>query len=213
MAIDEQGKTLADARKSKLVFLLVGSRRRVGKDTFANLLCDELQKWGYPVIVKSFAGILKTEINKAMEAVGGWPEEVDAWTEDYQMKEKVIRPLLIAWGNGRRHFNENHWVDKLYASASTALRPNTAFNYRFVVVSDWRFPNEIDRLRFLNDDLVYGYHLRRASAPDGTPDEIINDPLCQRLANVCIDNSGDHETLKTIAKSQVQELLGNLFKK
>lgn len=200
-------------KKSKLVFLLVGSRRRVGKDTFGKLLYDELQKWEYPVIAKSFAGALKDEINVAMEEVGGWPEQADAWTEDFILKEKVIRPLLIAWGNGRRHFNENHWVDKVYAAASTAHRTATQFNYRFVVVTDWRFPNEIKRLKFLNDNLVYGYHLSRASAPDGTPDEIENDPLCRKLANFQINNDGDHDSLKAVAVTQVQNLFADLFKK
>ncbi len=199
---------LTNPPQTKLVFILVGARRRVGKDTFANLLCGEIKKSGFPVFSKSFAGALKDEVTRALLSSHHWPADLSGWSDEPEIKEKVIRPLLIAWGNGRRHFNENHWVDRVVDSSrqmrdqyvEACLKDSELPKpYYFIVVSDWRFPNEIARIRGPLGDKVFGIHMIRHGAPEGTPDEIINDPLCQKVADLYVSNEGSIEDLRSTA--------------
>lgn len=195
---------------TKLVFFLVGARRRVGKGTFAAMLCDVIRRRGDIAIPMSFAGALRDELNYALKELE-WPDAADAWTEEPGLKESVIRPLLIAWGNGRRYFNEHHWVDRVLVGAnsrrelhkrSRAMVGQEGDKYLFIVVSDWRFPNEIVRLCAAarqSGDHVVGIHLSRKDAPEGTPDEQFNDPLCRALADTRIKNDGDPESLRECA--------------
>lgn len=198
---------------TKLVFILIGARRRVGKDTFAAMFCDAIKENGGLVMPKSFAGALKDEVNIALRTQR-WHEKIDAWTEDGDIKESVVRPLLIAWGNGRRYLNENHWVDKIVADAERVKKDHLDMHqwagtpvapWLFVVVSDWRFPNEIERIRLglrlcRGSGHCVGIHLSRPDAPEGTPDEIINDPLCQKLSDFQLVNNGDLKGLRELAR-------------
>jgi hypothetical protein len=208
--------------ETKIVYILIGSRRRVGKDTFANLLCKEITSAGCPAVAHSFAGPLKDDVNGMLAATGGWPIALDAWTQNEEEKEKVIRPLLIAYGNARRHYDEGYWVHRLVANAENsrgtylALAGEEPKPYLFVVVSDWRFPNEIEFLRRQllpgsgnHTCAVFGVHLSRSTAPTGTPDEIVNDPLCRGLADLFVANEGGLPELQSQAKTIFRHMILN----
>ena len=124
-----------------------------GKDTAADILCE---RYGYKRI--SFASTLKD----AVSAVFGWDremlegrsaeareqrEQVDKWwSTRLQMQGLTPRRVLQEWGTDvlRNHFHADIWVASLERQIMTA--PADA---RFVI-TDSRFPNEINVLRRLN---------------------------------------------------------------
>jgi hypothetical protein len=119
-----------------------------GKDTIADYLVNfhEFRR-------DSFAGTLKD----AVSAVFGWPrellegrtkhsrewrEQVDPWWANrLNMPNLTPRLVLQLWGTEvcRRSFHDDIWI----ASIENKLR-NSLDN---IVVSDCRFPNEIDSIR------------------------------------------------------------------
>lgn len=122
---------------------LIGS----GKDTAADILVKE-----FNFQRESFAGTLKD----AVAAVFGWPrhmlegqtaesrqwrEEVDAWwAKKLDMPNLTPRWVLQYWGTDvlRKHFHNDIWLYSL----ENKLRKNT----KDIVISDARFPNELDMI-------------------------------------------------------------------
>lgn len=197
-------------KQTKLIYILIGSRRRVGKDTFAKLLRDEIVARGHPALIQSFAGALKDEVT-ALLAIDPAFRHLTGWVESPEEKENIVRPLLIAWGNAKRYLNPNHWVDKVAEFGKHVQRVHSVdyaagmerAKYAFVIVSDWRFPNEILRLRAPLEHRVIGIHLTRPGAVEGTPDEQVNDPLCRAQSNIQVDNDGDLTKFAATARDLV----------
>lgn len=123
---------------------LIGS----GKDTAADYL---VAKYGFKR--ESFAGSLKDAIASIFgwdrELLEGrtpegraWREQVDAWwSRRLNIPHLTPRWVLQHWGTQvcRQHFHDDIWI----ASVENKLR-NTRQD---IVISDCRFPNEIETLR------------------------------------------------------------------
>ena len=123
---------------------LIGS----GKDTAADYFCNfhEFRR-------ASFAGILKDAVSSVFgwdrELLEGrtkesreWREQVDPWwAARLNMPELTPRWVLQQWGTEvcRKSFHDDIWI----AGLENKLR-NTSDN---VVISDCRFPNEIQAIR------------------------------------------------------------------
>jgi hypothetical protein len=137
-----------------------------GKDTAADILCE---RHGYTRI--SFASTLKD----AVSAVFGWDremlegrtaearaarEQVDEWwSTRLQMPGLTPRRVLQEWGTDvlRNNFHADIWVASLERKLMTA--PADA---RFVI-TDCRFPNEINVLRNLEAAIWW---IHRGPHPD-----------------------------------------------
>ena len=135
-----------------------------GKDTAANYLVNT-----YNFRRESFAGTLKD----AVAAVFGWDremleghtaqsraarEQVDTWWSDrLNIPNLTPRWVLQHWGTEvlRRGFHDDIWI----ASIENKLR-NTTSN---IVISDCRFPNEMQAIKNLGGYLVW---IQRGKLPD-----------------------------------------------
>jgi hypothetical protein len=121
-----------------------------GKDTVANYL---ISKHGYSQ--DSFAASLKDAVSAVFgwdrEALEGktsesreWRETVDSWwSERLNIPDLTPRLMLQQWGTDvcRNHFHNDIWIASLERRLST--NSNT-------VISDCRFPNEIDIIKKMN---------------------------------------------------------------
>lgn len=135
-----------------------------GKDTIADYLVNIHQ-----FRRDSFAGTLKD----AVSAVFGWDrtmlegrtrqarewrEQVDSWwAQRLDMPDLTPRLVLQLWGTEvcRRGFHDDIWI----ASVENKLRSSQDD----VVISDCRFPNEIDSIRRAGGKIVW---VRRGQMPD-----------------------------------------------
>lgn len=118
--------------------LALCGRMRSGKDSIASYL---IREFGYKKL--SFAHALKTEVSKAS---GCTVEEMDV-----EPLRSQIRSVLQAWGTEfRRSQDPDYWVKKLedrMVNDNVYLSPS--------VITDARFPNEIDMLRHYGFTVVH----------------------------------------------------------
>lgn len=121
---------------------------RAGKDSLANAIFDHLEEAepSYSVITLKFADALKTDLEKAMAAVG---VKVDAFTEDTE-KKKALRPMLVAYGEYRRSIDPDVWVKKVLKEIGVWVNetlPDTDSTGSVILVPDLRYLNEYEKLK------------------------------------------------------------------
>lgn len=130
----------------KKTIVMLSGKAGAGKDTFAEMLGSNWER-------VAFADELKRECSEDYDI----PLEM---FHDRLLKDKPIgiggniltpRDLLIRVGMEHRELNPNHWVDKV----TERIRESTS---EFFVITDWRFPNELESIReaFLPD--LSGYN-------------------------------------------------------
>ena len=125
-----------------------------GKDTIADFLVSE-----YGFKRESFAGTLKDAVsvvfNWPRDMLEGltpesraWREQPDAWWSERLGMHVTPRMVLQQWGTEviRSGFHDDMWV----ASLENRLR-NSSDN---IVITDSRFPNELNALKNLNATLI-----------------------------------------------------------
>lgn len=98
-----------------------------GKDTAANMLRDELEKDGYKVARLAYADYLKYLCKEYF----GW---------DGQKGEEGREILQQVGTNTVRVIDPNLWVDNVIRLSRSLFK-----DYDFIIISDGRFPNEVDR--------------------------------------------------------------------
>jgi hypothetical protein len=147
-----------------------GHRARSGKDTAAAFIVQERGE-EYGVKSYSFARALKEEVTAAALNAGGmrnlWNPSMWFYQENgnlIQLPDWVVfeedapvddlcplgkqRTLLQWWGTEfRRSVNTNYWVDRL---AETIAKENP----RVALITDMRFPNEMDFVKQCGGDMV-----------------------------------------------------------
>ena len=114
-------------RTNKTVFILVSGKAGVGKTTLSDYLSQKLSNIaGISVLNTAFA----LPIKRIAYSVFGWDGEKDS---------KGRRLLQVIGTEAGREYNENIWVKKTldFALTSSIFPPN------FVIVDDWRYPNEL----------------------------------------------------------------------
>jgi len=132
-----------------------------GKDTLANILIEK----GYTKV--SFAGLLKDIVSIIFswdrdllegntEKSRKWREEVDEWWSN-RLNISNLTPRYILQHIGtdifRNHFHQDIWVAAIERKIS---------NLSGVVITDCRFPNEIELIKKLNGSLI---HIHRGEIP------------------------------------------------
>lgn len=111
-------------RTKKIQLVLIGGRAGVGKTTAAQELCGRLLKYdGLQVVHTAFANPIK-DIAR----------EIFHW--DGNKDEKGRRLLQVIGTDAGREYNENIWIEYLENRLLNMFPPH------FVLVDDWRFPNE-----------------------------------------------------------------------
>jgi len=139
---------------------LIGS----GKDTVADYLVNfhEFRRESFASTLKdavsSVFGWDRTLLEGRTKEAREWRERVDPWwAERLSMPTLTPRWILQYWGTEvcRRGFHDDIWI----ASLENKLR-NSRDN---VVISDCRFPNEIQSIRRAGGRIVW---IRRGELPD-----------------------------------------------
>jgi hypothetical protein len=132
----------------KHVVIPIAGFARSGKDTLADAIFDHLEETepSYSVITMKFADALKTDLEKAMSAVG---VSIDAFTEDSDEKAK-LRPMLVAYGEYRRSIDPDVWVKKVLKEIGVWVNetlPDGESTGSVILVPDLRYLNEYEKLK------------------------------------------------------------------
>ena len=132
----------------KHVVIPIAGFARSGKDTLADAIFDHLEETepSYSVITMKFADALKTDLEKAMSAVG---VNIDAFTEDSDEKAK-LRPMLVAYGEYRRSIDPDVWVKKVLKEIGVWVNetlPDSDSDGSVILVPDLRYLNEYEKLK------------------------------------------------------------------
>ncbi len=113
--------------------ILIGHKKRQGKDTFAGYLQKHLEKFDVPTVQTSFAWPMKKIVAEALD--------VDMETLD-SMKNcnSYYRSMLQNFGSGhmKQYFGDTVWRD-LAMKEIEALGED---GFKCVIISDFRFPCE-----------------------------------------------------------------------
>lgn len=133
------------------MIIAFGHRRRVGKDTATQILIEEFAKHGISAVRSSFADNLKEECNRLFGHAG--LRESTYYEEHPELKERVLpslglspRDVWIQVGNRLRDVYPYVWIDL----ALTCQKPDS----QITIVSDMRYPNEVDRVKELGGHVV-----------------------------------------------------------
>lgn len=162
----------------------LGHRKRVGKDTFAGFLDDELAKRGYSVYKLAFASAMKSTAADIFGDAGlrdGLHYEVNPEHREIPLPKigKTPRQLWIELGNAVREIYPNTWVDivkRVINVAAIRRAVNMAKPCAFII-TDVRFPNEAAAVK------SWGGVLVKVARPDA--------PVATDSAEVALDGYHD----------------------
>ena len=171
--------------------ILISGKATCGKDTFANLLENELSFQDKKVLICHFADLVKYIATKFFN----WNGE----------KDEYGRTLLQHIGTENvRSIYPNFWVDFIVDILKVF---NGSWDY--VLIPDTRFPNEIDIpiARGLN---AISVRIERPNHISDLTDEQLNHSsetaLDKYKFNYHIENSGDVNDLRNTAKDLIEML-------
>ena len=153
-----------------------------GKDTLANIL---IEKYGFVKIsfastIKDIAAIIFDWDRNMIEGdtieSRKWREQVDEWwSKRLNIPNLTPRYILQHFGTElfRTHFHQDIWVACVEKKLS---------KYKNVVITDCRFPNEINTVRKFNSKLI---HIYRGNLPEWFNDVKYGekDPPCRLHAS------------------------------
>jgi hypothetical protein len=176
---------------------------RSGKDTLGESLCRILKEHGIYAKTFAFANCLKQDINDfCFEKFN-----ISSFTKNDDEK-KLIRPLLVGYGESARKKNKNLWIERLQENLPSNVLP---------IVTDIRYENEAD---WLNSKKGFIINLDRTTK-DGillepaNDQEKINAPLVKKksffnLSWSTVDNSEDIDKItfnliESIFEHQIKE--------
>ncbi len=135
-----------------------------GKDTVADYLVNfhEFRRESFASTLKDAVSAIfgwdRTLLEGRTKEAREWREQVDPWwAERLAMPTLTPRWVLQYWGTevGRRSFHDDIWI----ASLENKLRNSKDS----IVVSDCRFPNEIDSIKTLGGKIIW---VQRGALPE-----------------------------------------------
>lgn len=146
----------------------VSGKARSGKNTFAEMLAEELYKrTGEAFVMMAYADVLKNMVQKEFDLSWDqlWGEEKETLDNRYRKPIKPYcaglgkdgplpnscwtgREIMQAFGGFYRSIDPNFWTKKLFRIIEEK-------EYKNVIITDVRYPNEVDPIIKRN-----GYHVR-----------------------------------------------------
>ena len=171
--------------------ITISAKAQHGKDYTANLLKNELRRYGYSVLVCHYADLLKYICKQFF----GWNGE----------KDETGRTLLQKVGTeGVRTKRPDFWVD--FIEDILEFFPN---EWDFVLIPDTRFPNEITKMKERFDTI--SVHVTRPNFENSLTEEQRKHPSEVALDDFDFDyeliNNGTEEGMK----QEVLEFIETLF--
>lgn len=166
--------------------VLIGNKAQHGKDTFANMLQEELLRKGKTCSIIHFADCLKFIC-----------KEYYNWNGE---KDQCGRTLLQAVGNKMRIHDEHFWTDFV----ARFIRYNQT---DFVLIPDWRHQEEYERLLdYFNYDDIITINIMRfvdKNTPFVAPD--MTEKQLNHKSEVDLDGYLCHYTILNITLEELQE--------
>ena len=182
----------------KLKVIAISGKARHGKDTFGELLSDELKNRGRRVLVTHYGDLVKYVCKTFFN-----------WDGNKDEKGRTI--LQYVGTDVVRKQNSNYWVDfiigiiKMFGS-----------NWDYVLIPDTRFPNEVDRLTEQGLNVTY-VRVERPDFDNGLTDEQKNHPSETAMdhydhhSKIEVHNGGTMEDLKNSAVILADYLIGDEY--
>lgn len=147
---------------------------RCGKDTFCKYARLHLDSLNIQSQRLAFADELKKDVDAFLiEKLG-----ISAFTEITEEKE-IIRPMLTTWGTEiMRKKDDLHWVKKVEEIIVDNKKNNIVS-----IVTDIRFPNEIDYIHKIGGKVI---HLTMIGNKPANDYEKKNDPMLKKNADCLV---------------------------
>lgn len=170
---------------------------RSGKDTFGECLVKKLAEYGIKAKTYALATQLKHDISFLTEG----DFNISAFTKDDKEK-KIIRPLLVGYGEAWRNANPDHWLEILDLN----LQPKT-----LPIITDIRYENEAKYILKnqgfvlnLNRQFEDGSYVQAANK-----EEELNSPLVKKLSSFDLAwmTTNDHKEIEDIVESFIITVL------
>ena len=168
----------------------VSGKAQHGKDTFANILYEELTNKGHRVLLTHYADLLKF----ICKSLFNWNGEKD---------EKGRQILQYVGTDIVRKERPNYWVEFVIDMIDLFGE-----SWDYVIIPDTRFPNEIDMLKEKYDKVE---HIRvvRPNFTSTLTEEQLKHPSEIALDNVIPDitifNQGTMEELKELVNNYIKD--------
>ena len=168
----------------------VSGKAQHGKDTFANILYEELTNKGHRVLLTHYADLLKF----ICKSLFNWNGEKD---------EKGRQILQYVGTDIVRKERPNYWVEFVIDMIDLFGE-----NWEYVIIPDTRFPNEIDILKQKYDKVE---HIRvvRPNFTSTLTEEQLKHPsevaLDSVIPDITIFNQGTMEELKELVNNYIKD--------
>lgn len=168
----------------------VSGKAQHGKDTYANILYEELTKNGHRVLLTHYADLLKY----ICKAFFNW---------DGQKDEKGRHILQYVGTDVVRKVRPNYWVEFVIDIIDLFGE-----NWDYVIIPDTRFPNEIDMLKQKYQKVEH-IRVKRPNFTSTLTPEQLNHPsetaLDEVTPDITILNSGTLEELRTLVQHHIRD--------
>ena len=139
---------------------------RSGKDTFAKYAREILLEKDIALVRFAFADKLKANINQFLVQKLG----ISANTRsDYE--KKIIRPLLVGYGESARLLNKDYWINELKESMTAVIGEKLDGKRIIPVITDVRYVNELLFIKELGGKAIT---IRQPDLAAANNEELIN---------------------------------------
>lgn len=184
-------------RTRKTIVILISGKAGSGKSTVGDLVTKKISMLSPLTVFRySFAGPLKEIATKYVQWDG--------------QKDEGGRKLLQELGRVGRDYNKDTWVKLMLKRIDET---EDLLPYNFVVVDDWRFPNELAFLQ--NEPMFEVVKVRvighQVSMPGNTASDVSENSLpegADNLYDYVIENRSDISELD----NKVDEMLSSITK-
>jgi hypothetical protein len=172
---------------------------RSGKDTFGEALVRILKTYGIKAKTYALATQLKYDITFLTES----DFNISAFTKDNDEK-KIIRPLLVGYGEAWRKADPDHWIKVLDSNLEPLTLP---------IITDIRYENEADWI--LNNDGFLLNISRSISSEEfigpANEEEKINGPKVKQKScfDLCWGTISDEKLIDEVVESFIISILGD----
>ena len=189
--------------------LIIGvtGQARSGKDTFAEMLLEELfETTRRKFIMMAYANELKLRVQQDFDL-----SYAQLWGDDKEVEDKryikpdntcwTAREIMQAYGQFFRTIDQLFWVNNLFKVIEDK-------EYKNVIITDVRHPNEADAVKRY-DGYIIKVTSNRVNKQTIHGSEHISETAMNNYANIDfnVDNSGSLDDLRAIAKQVVEFLI------
>lgn len=136
--------------------ILISAKMQNGKDTFAELLKEELEVCNKKVLIAHYADLLKY----ICKTFFGWDGN----------KDGKGRSLLQYVGTDKiRNYDDSYWVNFIIEFLKMFYD-----EWDYVIIPDTRFPNEVERMKEVFKNNTYTIRVTRPNFDSGATQEQLN---------------------------------------